>query len=119
MSYYKRGHLVSSDGYYVDTGERATDNDRPYPLCHKLPTPEGYDACLGHIPGARSACCGHGVEFGRVVMAGYQHPNPDTIKLVVEFERGDNFFWLNLRANILMAIGWLLGFRDEPTQQHH
>ena len=27
-----------------------------------MPTKEGYDACLGHIDGAKSACCGHGVE---------------------------------------------------------
>jgi hypothetical protein len=27
-----------------------------------MPTSEGYDACLGFIPGVESACCGHGVE---------------------------------------------------------
>lgn len=27
-----------------------------------MPTKEGYDACLGHIAGVKSACCGHGVE---------------------------------------------------------
>ena len=30
------------------------------------PTKEGYDACLGYIEGAMSACCGHGVEKGYV-----------------------------------------------------
>lgn len=30
--------------------------------CGRPPTPEGYDACLGYIPGVLSACCGHGVE---------------------------------------------------------
>jgi hypothetical protein len=30
--------------------------------CGKMPTPEGYDACLGYIDGVISACCGHGVE---------------------------------------------------------
>jgi hypothetical protein len=27
-----------------------------------MPTKEGYDACLDHIDGVSSACCGHGVE---------------------------------------------------------
>lgn len=35
---------------------------RPCPKCDRPPTPEGYDACLGLIPGATSACCGHGVH---------------------------------------------------------
>ena len=30
--------------------------------CGRLPTPEGYDACLGPIPGDISACCGYGVS---------------------------------------------------------
>jgi hypothetical protein len=33
---------------------------RPCPRCKKLPTKEGHDACLGHIPGLKAACCGHG-----------------------------------------------------------
>lgn len=116
MSYYSRGHLVLVSeqddlGRYADTGELATDNDRPCPLCHKMPTLEGYDACLGFIPGARSACCGHGVEYGYVVMEGYQDPNPDTIKFSIEFERCDSMFWIDLRGNILSAVGWLLGFK--------
>lgn len=38
----------------------------PYPPvracieCNMVPTPEGYDACLGYLPGIVSACCGHG-----------------------------------------------------------
>jgi hypothetical protein len=32
-----------------------------------MPTKEGYDACLGYIEGAKSACCGHGVEEGYIV----------------------------------------------------
>ncbi len=30
--------------------------------CGEPPTSEGHDACLGYIPGIKSACCGHGVE---------------------------------------------------------
>ena len=35
---------------------------RPCAKCGKFPTEEGHDACLGYIPGATYACCGHGVK---------------------------------------------------------
>jgi len=38
------------------------DNGRPCVRCQRAPTAEGFDACLGYIPGATSACCGHGKE---------------------------------------------------------
>lgn len=59
-----RGHLVFYDGRewrFVSNDELANE-DVPCAKCGEPPTPEGYDACLGHIPGALSACCGHGVE---------------------------------------------------------
>lgn len=59
-----RGHpLVYSDGgwLYADTLTPA-DDSRPCAKCAGYPTPEGYDACLGEIPGAKAACCGHGVD---------------------------------------------------------
>jgi len=63
-----RGHTVHYDsGHYFDcrTGRRIDD---PYKLpctaCGLPPTPEGHDGCLGDIPGAESACCGHGQRFG-------------------------------------------------------
>ena len=46
---------------YTDTGEDIC-TPRPCPKCGNLPTPEGHDPCLGHLPGVRAACCGHGVE---------------------------------------------------------
>lgn len=52
---------------YVDTGELVDDNPRPCPQCHRPPTTEGYDACLGYIPGVESACCGHGKENGYII----------------------------------------------------
>jgi len=45
---------------YEDTDETVT-HKRPCKRCGEPPTPEGHDACLGHVPGAISACCGHGV----------------------------------------------------------
>jgi hypothetical protein len=61
---YKRGHKVYRDGAdwrYVDDNTLIA-NERPCARCGKTPTPEGYDACLGYIKGAISACCGHGME---------------------------------------------------------
>lgn len=71
---YNHGHEVVWDGSawrYADTGELSDpDNPRPCPRCGRMPTPEGYDACLGHIPGAVSACCGHGVKPARTLFGG-------------------------------------------------
>lgn len=36
-----------------------TDAKRPCPVCGEGPTPEGYDPCVGYLPGARFVCCGH------------------------------------------------------------
>lgn len=63
---YQRGHAIQHDGNewrYVDNGEIA-NYDRPCYRCGRMPTAEGYDACLGQVDGAVSACCGHGVEAG-------------------------------------------------------
>lgn len=49
--------------------------ERPCVKCAKMPTPEGYDACLGYIPDAIGACCGHGVVDGYVIdRSGQSHP---------------------------------------------
>ena len=39
-------------------------NIRPCKRCGRLPTKEGYDACLGEMAGVESACCGHGIYAG-------------------------------------------------------
>lgn len=60
---YDRGHEMRWDDdlgwVYKDTG--ATRGERSCIRCGEPPTPEGYDACRGHIEGAQYACCGHGV----------------------------------------------------------
>lgn len=69
---HNRGHLIKYiDGMwvYADTGE-SLEAERLCTRCGKAPTTEGYDACLGHIQGATSACCGHGKEEGYVIMGG-------------------------------------------------
>ncbi len=67
---YSRGHLIKwwwGRWVYVDDGMPADDSKRPCPRCARFPTSEGYDACLGHIPGVKAACCGHGVWGGGTV----------------------------------------------------
>ena len=68
---YSRGHLTYYDWdtknwRYSDNNEIVNDT-RPCKKCGCSPTKEGYDACLGHIDGATSACCGHGVEKGFIM----------------------------------------------------
>ena len=58
VSTHERGHKTI--WVYADTLEPVTGN-RPCIRCGNLPTEEGYDACLGYIEGASSACCGHGI----------------------------------------------------------
>jgi len=60
-----RGHIIYYDGHewrYKDNNNLLINENRPCVRCGKYPTPEGYDACLGHINGIESACCGHGFE---------------------------------------------------------
>ena len=63
---YIRGHLVIYDEdkeKWVYAADRVSiEMPRPCVRCGRFPTIEGYDACLGYIPGVKSACCGHGVE---------------------------------------------------------
>lgn len=39
-----------------------TKQKRTCKKCGLRPTKDGYDACVGFIPNAISACCGHGIE---------------------------------------------------------
>ena len=66
---YSRGWEIYYDGEhwrYIDNNKIENDS-RPCKRCGRMPTKEGYDACLGHIKGAISACCGHGVENSYIV----------------------------------------------------
>lgn len=58
---YRNGQWIYSDGVPL------IQEERPCTRCGRMPTVDGYDACLGHIKGATSACCGHGVEKGYAV----------------------------------------------------
>lgn len=49
--------------YYQDNGEEYSEcAPRACALCGLYPTDEGFDPCLGYIPEAIAACCGHGFD---------------------------------------------------------
>lgn len=66
-----RGHkieYIEGRGWVYADDKTPIDRERPCKRCGKMPTPEGYDFCLGYIPGGvKSACCGHGVEKGFIM----------------------------------------------------
>lgn len=71
MRGYVRGRLCEWDvaekfWRYVDSNLPAHLHNRPCPQCGDMPTRDGHDACISNIPGASSACCGHGVHVGYV-----------------------------------------------------
>lgn len=67
---HARGNKIYYDGKdwrYSEDDTLVNENEKPCARCGRMPTKEGYDACLGYIEGATSACCGHGVEPGYVL----------------------------------------------------
>lgn len=67
---YERGHRIiwlenKQIWIYEDTGKEI-NGKRSCRRCKKLPTKEGYDACLGRLKGVKNACCGHGQEKGYI-----------------------------------------------------
>lgn len=65
-----RGHeikYINNQWVYADDGIPIELEERKCTRCGRMPTIEGYDACLGHVEGATSACCGHGVEEPYIV----------------------------------------------------
>ena len=76
---YVRGHVVwwdeEANAWRYEDGQLAENwggKARPCPQCGELPSPEGYDACLGFIPGALGACCGHGRHVGYIDWPGHR-----------------------------------------------
>lgn len=66
---YNRGHkikFIPCRGWIYSDDFSSITVERPCKKCGRLPTIEGYDACLGFIEGVSSACCGHGVKEGFV-----------------------------------------------------
>lgn len=64
---HMRGNpVVFIKGEWLYEDGEPTTIERPCTRCGKLPTPEGYDVCLGKVECATSVCCGHGVKSGYV-----------------------------------------------------
>ena len=62
---FSRGHKIIAldNGDWVYEDNKSPINvERPCKRCDKMPTIEGHDACLGHLEGVTSACCGHGTS---------------------------------------------------------
>ena len=58
-----RGHpivYVNGEWLYEDTMTPTVGNDRTCGHCSKQNTKEGHDGCIGTLPNAMNACCGHG-----------------------------------------------------------
>ena len=61
---HDRGHEIEWDGtrWVYSDSYMLSDGQRTCIRCGQGPTKKGYDLCLGYVPGAISACCGHGIE---------------------------------------------------------
>ena len=59
---YPNGNEHSDEMQPIKNNLDPSDSKTPCAKCGKLPTKEGYDACLGTLPGVIDACCGHGVK---------------------------------------------------------
>ena len=59
---HSRGHEIEYNGdkWVYKDDKSSISVERPCVWCGQMPTPEGYDACIGYIPGKHSVCCGHG-----------------------------------------------------------
>ena len=60
--------IIYTNNEWVYEDEISANEIRPCPKCNKLPTPEGYDACLGYIQEVKHACCGHGKNNGYKIL---------------------------------------------------
>lgn len=59
---YQRGHkIIYKNSWIYADNNQSISVERSCIKCGKMPTKEGYDACLGYIPNVVSACCGHGI----------------------------------------------------------
>jgi hypothetical protein len=66
---FQRGNPIqwNSKKWIYSNDRSSTKKEKPCIRCGRMPTKEGYDACLGYISNAKSACCGHGVEEGFII----------------------------------------------------
>lgn len=95
--WHRRGHPIVrlpdgrwrwvANGRYASHGSNA--DDPACTACGRFPNTDGSDACIGHVPGATGACCGHGVVEGYVafrLLGRVRLPEPRTRQLGVHGE---------------------------------
>jgi len=66
---YSRGNPIKciDNQWIYEDGTPLNKEERPCTHCGRMPNADGSDACLGHIKGVSSACCGHGKEKGYII----------------------------------------------------
>lgn len=69
---FQRGHNAYEDSEgqvrFWDDDSPVDDQERPCIRCGKIPGESGGDdPCLGHLPGVKAACCGHGAWRGYIM----------------------------------------------------
>lgn len=116
-----RGHKTTYNGsawVYCDTGDVVND-DRPCIRCGKPPV-DGMDACTGHVEGAVSACCGHGVTES-ILMEEWEskhyRPHPSRLSIVKYiYHKDETYSWA-----IICDDGKVLcqGIREYPYMIFH
>lgn len=88
--------------YYEDTGEKV--GERPCPKCGEPPTPEGDDACIGHVEGVSGACCGHG-QREPYVRFDLEFEGETDFELFQQAKKLAEHTGLDLNTYIKLAIG--------------
>lgn len=77
VTWHRRGHRIVrhadgrwrwADGRFLRIG--SSPDDPACARCGQRPGPDGEDPCLGWLPEAVGACCGHGVTTGYVAYPG-------------------------------------------------
>lgn len=82
---------------YEETGEDVKAVPvKPCKHCGQLPTKEGYDACIGYLPGVVYACCGHGKENPYVVFKNGKYR---------KFENIDEMRGYFKKVNLIRKVG--------------
>ena len=78
--------VFGKDGWeYRLTGDPAmVEAPLPCPRCGTVPDADGHDGCLGHVQGAWSACCGHGVTdpYAYYHLGGNNPESSDALDLI-------------------------------------
>jgi hypothetical protein len=76
MTMYRGHQLVMRNGrleYEDETLVPDARGNMPCGKCSIYNTPEGHDACLGTLPNAMNACCGHGNNDDAYIQ--FNHPD--------------------------------------------